>query len=98
MKRRLVPALTAGLLALLVGHPIAAQDFPNIGSQYIDYGARLMNSVLVTAFAAMRLGPADYERNGVAGFGDYEGRQSERYAAYVATAERRKPLPYLFTG
>jgi hypothetical protein len=66
--------------------------------QYIDFGGRLMNSMLITVFAAMGLEPADYERNGVVGFGDYEGRESDRYAAYVTTAERRKPLPYLFTG
>ncbi|HMJ16441.1 MAG TPA: hypothetical protein VK524_33735, partial [Polyangiaceae bacterium] len=59
-------------------------------------GGRLLNSMLVTVFAAMGLAPADYERNGVAGFGDYEGRESEKYAGYVSPAERRKPLPYLF--
>jgi hypothetical protein len=67
-----------------------------VTGQYIDFGGRLMNSMLVTAFTAMGLEPADYERNGVAGFGDYEGRESEKYAAYVSPAERRKPLPYLF--
>ena len=67
-----------------------------VTGQYIDFGGRLLNSMLVTVFAAMGLAPADYERNGVAGFGDYEGRESEKYAAYVSPAERRKPLPYLF--
>ncbi|CAN7367366.1 hypothetical protein LJR225_002247 [Phenylobacterium sp. LjRoot225] len=41
MNRRLVPALTA--VALFVGLPVAAQDFPSIGSQYIDYGASMMS-------------------------------------------------------
>jgi hypothetical protein len=50
----------------------------------------------VTALTAMGLAPEDYERNGVVGFGDYEGRDSDRYAAYVSDTERRKPLPYLF--
>jgi hypothetical protein len=64
--------------------------------QYIDFGGRLMNSMLITAFTAMGVAPEDYERNGVVGFGDYEGREADRYAAYVSDAERRKPLPYLF--
>jgi len=66
--------------------------------QYIDFGGRLMNSMLVTALTAMGLAPEDYERNGVVGFGDYEGREADRYAAYVSDAERRKPLPFLFKG
>lgn len=69
-----------------------------VTGKYIDFGGRLMNSMLVTAFATMGLSPEDYERNGVAGFGDYEGRDADRYASYVSDAERRKPLPYLFTG
>jgi hypothetical protein len=69
-----------------------------VTGQYIDFGGRLMNNMLITVFAAMGLSPADYERDGVVGFGDYQGRESERYAAYVGDAERRKPLPYLYTG
>ena len=41
MKRCLVPVLSAAVLA--VGLPAAAQDFPSIGSQYIDYGASMMS-------------------------------------------------------
>ena len=67
-----------------------------VSGQYIDFGGRLLNSMLVTVFTAMGLAPADYERNGVAGFGDYEGRNGDKYAAHVSAAERRKPLPYLF--
>jgi hypothetical protein len=67
-----------------------------VSGQYIDFGGRLFNSMLVTVFATMGLQPADYERNGVAGFGDYEGRDADKYAPYTAAAERRKPLPYLF--
>jgi hypothetical protein len=69
-----------------------------VSGQYIDYGGRLMNNMLITVFAAMGLEPADYERNGVVGFGDYEGREADKYAPYFADAERRKPLAYLFTG
>jgi hypothetical protein len=67
-----------------------------VSGQYIDFGARLMNSMLITVFAAMGVEPGDYERNGVVGFGDYEGRESEKYAAYLSDAARRAPLPYLF--
>src|SRR5574342_1255895 len=45
-----------------------------VTGQYIDFGGRLLNNLLVTVFAVMGLEPADYERNGVVGFGDYEGR------------------------
>jgi hypothetical protein len=67
-----------------------------VSGQYIDFGARLMNSMLITVFAAMGVEPSDYERNGVVGFGDYEGRESEKYAAYLSSSARRAPLPYLF--
>lgn len=69
-----------------------------ISGQYIDYGARLMNSMLVTAFSAMGLVAADYERNGVVGFGDYVGRESGTYAEQLTDAARRAPLPFLFGG
>ena len=69
-----------------------------VTGEYIDYGARLMNNLLVTFFNVMGLAPADYERNGVAGFGDYEGNRAASYAAYVTTEARRSPLPYLYRG
>jgi hypothetical protein len=69
-----------------------------ITGQYIDYGKRLLNNMLVTIFSVMGLAPADYERNGAPGFGDYTGKTPEQYAAYVSPAEKRKPLPYLFKG
>lgn len=65
---------------------------------YIDFQSRLLNNMLVTAFAVMGLEPQDYERNDVQGFGDYQGNNAGKYAAYVTTAERRKPLPFLFQG
>jgi hypothetical protein len=65
---------------------------------YIDFQSRLLNNMLITVFAAMGLEASDYERNGVEGFGDYQGSNSARYSAYVSTAERRKPLPLLFRG
>lgn len=40
MRHHLVAGLTA--LGLLIGSPATAQDFPNIGGQYIDYGASMM--------------------------------------------------------
>jgi hypothetical protein len=69
-----------------------------VTGEYIDFGARLMNNLLVTIFNVMGLAPADYERNGVAGFGDYEGRDSAKYAPYLAPDARRSPLPYLYRG
>jgi hypothetical protein len=66
--------------------------------QYIDFGGRLMNSMLITIFNAMGLQPADYERNGVVGFGDYEGRDSDKYAAHLSDGARRSALPYLYKG
>jgi hypothetical protein len=69
-----------------------------VTGEYIDFGARLMNNLLVTIFNVMGLGPADYERNGVAGFGDYEGNRAEVYAQYVSTEARRSALPYLHRG
>ena len=69
-----------------------------VTGQYIDFGGRLLNNLLVTLFQVMGLGPADYEREGVVGFGDYAGRDRNRYAEWLSDSERRRPLPYLFTG
>lgn len=66
--------------------------------QYIDFGKRLMNNLLITGFTVMGLEPSDYERNGVVGFGDYDGNNQREYAAYLGPAERRSPLPYLYKG
>jgi hypothetical protein len=82
-----IPVLTAG-----------SASGQLVTGRYIDFGGRLFNNMLITVFTAMGLEPADYERNGVVGFGDYEGREPERYAAYVSDAARRSPLPYLYTG
>jgi hypothetical protein len=69
-----------------------------VTGEYIDFGARLMNNLLVTIFNVMGLAPADYERNGVVGFGDYEGNDAGKYAPYLSTEARRSPLPYLYRG
>ena len=46
----------------------------------------------------MGLQPADYERNGVVGFGDYEGNRADVYAPHLSNEARRSPLPYLYRG
>jgi hypothetical protein len=67
--------------------------------EYIDFGGRLMNNLLVTFFDAMGLGPEHYERNGQEGFGDYAGSSAADYSEQFANAAlRRSPLPYLYTG
>lgn len=65
---------------------------------YVDYGHRLMNSVLVTIFNTLGLGPGDYERDGVVGFGDYTGNNLASYSAFLSDEERRKPLPFIYRG
>ena len=82
-----MPVLTAG----------AAGGLLTTG-QYIDFGNRLLNNLLITVFAVMGLEPADYEREGVVGFGDYEGPNSGNFSAYLSDSARRSPLPYLFKG
>jgi hypothetical protein len=70
-----------------------------VTGQYIDFGKRLFNNMLITNFAAMGMtNPAEYERDNRVGFGDYQGKNEATYAAWLSTAERRKPLPYLFKG
>jgi hypothetical protein len=66
--------------------------------QYIDFGGRLVNNLLVTLFDAMGLEPSDYERNGQAGFGNYAGDDADVYASYLSTEARRQPLPFLRKG
>lgn len=67
-----------------------------VTGQYVDFNKRLLNNLLVSIFGVMGLAPADYERNGVQGFGDYEGNAAAQYAPYLTAAERRKPLPVIF--
>lgn len=63
---------------------------------YLDYHGRLFNSLLITIFNTMGLTADDYQRNGVVGFGDYEGYAPEWYEAYLPESERNKPLPLLY--
>jgi hypothetical protein len=69
-----------------------------VAGEYIDFGVRLFNNWLVTIFTAMGLAPADFERDGVVGFGDYDGQRAGDYAAFMGDDARRAPLPYVFTG
>lgn len=62
---------------------------------YIDYSGRLFNNLLVSIFHILGLEPADYERNDVIGFGDYQGKNQGKYERYLTAAERRKSLPLL---
>ncbi|HWB74078.1 MAG TPA: DUF1552 domain-containing protein [Nannocystaceae bacterium] len=65
--------------------------------QYVDFGVRLLNNMLITIFDAMGLAPEDYERDGVVGFGDYQGQRAGEYAAYTSDDARRSPLPWIYT-
>ncbi len=67
-----------------------------VTGQYIDFGVRLLNNLLVSIFNVMGLSHADYEQDGVEGFGDYAGQRAQDYAAYMSTDARRSPLPYLY--
>jgi hypothetical protein len=68
-----------------------------VTGQYVDFGVRLLNNMLVTIFDAMGLGPDEYERDDRVGFGDYDGLRAGDYATWVSDSERRKALPYLYT-
>ena len=52
-----------------------------------------MNNLLVTIFNVMGLAPADYERNGVVGFGDYEGQQRREVCAVSLHRSAPEPAP-----
>jgi hypothetical protein len=65
---------------------------------YIDFGGRLYNNLLVTIFNVMGLTHDDYQREGVDGFGEYTGNNPEKYQKYLTVTERRKPLPFLYKG
>jgi hypothetical protein len=64
--------------------------------RYIDYSGRLFNNLLISIFHVLGLGPSDYERDNVVGFGDYQGRNQQSYTRFLTNEERRKPLPRLF--
>jgi len=89
MKRCLVPALAAATLA--VGLPAAAQDFPSIGSQYMDFGASMMavgqmNNVLGNT---VRNGASSPRRSGGGAAADLS---ASRQAASVNTRYRASPM------
>ena len=70
--------------------------------QYINYrktGGRPLSNFAVSIFNAMGLSSTDYER-GSPGFGEYnvDAINSLKFSPYVTTAEKRKPLPYLYKG
>jgi hypothetical protein len=69
-----------------------------VTGQYVDFGVRLLNNMLVTIFDAMGVAPDEYERDGVVGFGDYDGLREGDYSAWMPDAQRRQPLPWIFTG
>jgi hypothetical protein len=56
--------------------------------RYIDFRQRVYNDLLVTLLQTMGLEPADYERGGVPGYGDYSSPSQ-------AASSRRTGLPYL---
>jgi hypothetical protein len=66
--------------------------------QYIDFGKRLVNNLLVTLLQKMGSTPDEYELASGQGFGSYNGDNLADYAAYTAPSERNKPLPYLTQG
>ncbi|MES2964062.1 MAG: DUF1552 domain-containing protein [Bdellovibrionota bacterium] len=69
---------------------------------YIDYrqNRRPFNNFLISLFNAMGLASADYEREGVVGFGEYNQTAINNYGfgGFVSDTERRKPLPFLYKG
>ena len=88
MKRCLVPVLSAAVLT--VGLPAAAQDFPSIGSQYIDFGSSMMavgqmNNVLGNT---VRSGGSSPRRSGA---GASAGLSASRQAVSVNTRYRASP-------
>lgn len=66
---------------------------------YINYVRRPYNNLMVTVMQTMGLQPADYEQNGVVGYGGYSGYLVKNVnQAYLSNAEKRKPLPMLYKG
>jgi hypothetical protein len=70
---------------------------------YVDYrktGSVPFNNFMVTLANVMGLSSSDYEREGIAGFGEYNAAAIARYKFENATstAERRKALPFIYKG
>ena len=64
------------------------------------YAGRPYNSLLVTAFKALGLGPADYQKFGMQGFGRYDrfpDRAKEAYRPFLGSAVN-DPLPFLYAA
>lgn len=75
----------------------SANGILNTGN-YIDFGRRPYNNILVTAFNAMGLESADFER-GTAGYGQYTGYLDRNVdSKFLTDAEKRRALPLLYKG
>lgn len=100
-----LPVIVAGGKGKLkLGHYIDYRQRPFIPlmqrqKQVINVG-RPYNSMLVTAFQALGLGPADYQKFGMQGFGRYDkldARAGNVYASFLG-AKVNDPLPFLWNG
>jgi hypothetical protein len=76
-----------------VGQPVLYDyqgETAELGSD-TEFRGRCYNELLVTILQGMGLDPGDYERGGVAGYGDYSGN----YLGQYDLGDRRSPLPFL---
>ncbi|HEX4925671.1 MAG TPA: DUF1552 domain-containing protein [Bdellovibrionales bacterium] len=87
-----MPVLLAGGAGTLATGRYVDYRRPGNVDQYSGViRGRVYNSLLVTILQAMGLAPAEYEENGVAGFGEYRYRTNYD----TADATMRSPLPSL---
>lgn len=77
----------------LKGVPVVLAGAGIDGGRYVHFGGRLLNNLFVTIFSKFGLSHQDYEREGVTGFGDYEGANTELYNRYLSASAKRRPLP-----
>lgn len=63
---------TSRPLSNAVGGLLAAGNETPVNGQYQHYAGRRWNELLISIFRAAGLSPADYQRNGQTGFGEYD--------------------------
>lgn len=101
-----LPVLVAGAKGKLkTGYFIDYRPRPfvpiiNQREKQMLYAGRPYNSMLVTAFKALGLGEADYQKFGMQGFGRYDmypSKLAEAYRPFLGSGVNT-PLPFLYQG
>jgi hypothetical protein len=79
--------------------PLKRAEFNVSAGTFQQHLGRPVNSLLVTMMQAMGLAPADYQKFGKTGFGEYDRHHADHaahYAPFKTDTAKNQPLPFLY--